>query len=173
MNSWNTWLKKNWTKAEPAMKTSLKRAFGHPWYTDEFDDIIQQFVTYLLGKEEGSYEERGFESNLYLICNWCVLRGQAMRARRVRHSEVPLEGVEVMAEGSLDDALVERDREKEINRLVGLVKAHFSMRDYGIWQGHMAGIPHGNIAILHEVSVNAVNSVVRNVKHFLLEEVGN
>ncbi len=173
MNSWNTWLRKNWTKAEPAMKASLKKAFGRPQYTDEFEDIIQQFVTYLLGKEEGSYEERPLESNIYLLCNWCVLRGQAMRARKIRHAEVSLEGIEVMAEGSLDDALVERDREKEVNRLVGLVEGHFSMRDFNIWQGHLKGLPHGNIAKSNKVSVNVVNTVARNVKQFLMEEMGN
>lgn len=173
MNSWNTWLRKNWTKAEPAMKASLRKAFGRPQYTDEYDDIIQQFVTYLLGKEEGCYEERSFDSNLYLICNWCVLRGQAMRARKIHHAEVSLEGIEVMAEGSLEDAFVERDREKEVSRLVNLVKGHVSMRDFDIWQRHLKGTPHGDIAKSHKVNVCVVNTVARNVKRFLMEEMGN
>lgn len=172
MNSWNKWLGKNWKTVEPRMKAALKARFKQPLYTDEFDDIIQQFVTYLLTRDDSPYEDKSDESTSYLVCQWVVRRGIAMRTKEDRYEALPDDfDMEDPCEESLGE-------EENVKQRIALCEKVLQKRcshplTMDVWKLYRKGISEITIAKRLMMSYPAVTSIVRNIKGILRAEFPN
>lgn len=167
--TWAIWIQKHWKEMEPAMRKALRDAFGKPLYTDEFDDITQEFVAYLLTRTDPDPFEGEFgESQKYLLCQWVVRRGMTMRAKEDHYEALP-DDFDMEAPDEEDP-----DEEETTQRIARcervLQKKCSHPLTMGAWELCKEGVGCIEIAERLGVSYPTVTTLVRNIKRILREE---
>lgn len=175
-NSWGKWIEKNWMVIEPEMQKVLRRTFKTPLYKGEFDDIIQEFVAYLLTRSDDTIcdwidHPEKFASHVYLIAHWCLNRGISMRATAARQREVNLDTAYDVEDSSEPDSSYEEALELIARCERILRKSNHNPRFFQIWGMWKEGIPFVEMAERLRVPTSTVNSTVKRMKDILREEL--
>ena len=184
-NAWGKWIGRHWKELEPEMKKALTKAFKHPLYAGEFEDIIQEFVAYLLTRstdrtpDEWDAGAKPWGSQVYLVAHWCVKRGVAIRSTDTRRKEsldASVNDVELddlcMCEGAQYPESYYEETQELLARCEATLQGHnYGARFFEVWELWKKGIPFIEMAETMGVTPATVNSIVKNAKLTLRKEL--
>lgn len=177
---WGAWLQRNWKEAESRMKMALRKYLDVPRYAGEFDDIVQEFVTYSLSKPEAFAQlmERRDNQILDTLSLWCVRRGKSMR--RAEDTRTALQADEELLYGVVDDdpdlnpeqILLEKEEADRRTAVVADIPKFLNARWYRLWQMYLENQPLDAIAEELNMTRTTVMATLWKVKQAIREQIG-